>query len=52
VHLSNLVRFSGVKEDSFGGRGFASVDMRSNANVPDEIKGVTTGHGFFSGSRF
>jgi hypothetical protein len=33
VHLANFVVDAGVKQNAFGGGGFAGVDVRGNSNV-------------------
>ena len=48
VDLTNLVGSSGVVKDSLGCCCLTSVNVRGNADVPNEVEWVATGHGFFS----
>jgi hypothetical protein len=48
VDLTNLVGSSGVVKDSLGCCCLTGVNVRGNADVPNEVEWVATGHGFFS----
>jgi hypothetical protein len=46
VHLAHLARGAGVKEDSLGRRGFPSVDVRHDSDVPDLRYGKCPSHDY------
>jgi hypothetical protein len=48
MDFPDLVGLAGVKKDSLGRGGLAGVNVRSDADVPNEFEGVTTGHFIFS----
>ena len=37
VHLANLVRDTCVIKDTFRGRGLTGIDMRHDADIPEQI---------------
>jgi hypothetical protein len=34
MHLAKLMRYTGIKQDAFGGRSFTGINMRHYADVP------------------
>jgi len=43
--LTDLVVLAGVKEDSFGRRGLAGVNVRHDPNIADLVQGdIASGH--------
>jgi len=44
VDLTNLVRDSGVEQDTLSGGGLTGIDMRGNTNVAVTAKGMFPGH--------
>ncbi len=45
IHVADLVDEAGVEKDAFGGRGFAGVNMRGNANVARPFHRILTARG-------
>ncbi|WP_254428136.1 hypothetical protein [Synechococcus sp. WH 8101] len=49
MHLTNLVHHPGIEQNSFGGGGFAGVDMGGNTDISDAFQGKGASHRILRG---
>src|SRR3989338_2926474 len=48
VHLTDFVRYAGIKQNTLGNRGFACVDVSDNTDIASFIYGILSCHMFKS----